>query len=81
MIAIDMEKAKDIWRAKIRAARDPLFAPLDVKFQRAQESGADTAAIVAQKQALRNAPDDPRIAAAATLDDLKAAWPDCLKGG
>ncbi len=80
MIAIDLDKAKEIWRAKIRAARDPLFPPLDVRFQRALETGADTAAIVAQKQALRDAPDDPRIAAAATLDDLKAIWPECLKG-
>ncbi len=80
MITIDMDKAKEIWRAKIRAARDPLFVPLDIRFQRALESSADTAAIVAQKQALRDAPDDPRIAAAATLDDLKAVWPDCLKG-
>ena len=80
MITIDMDKAKDIWRAKIRSARDALFAPLDVKFQRALETGADTKAIVAQKQALRDAPDDPRIAAAATLDDLKAIWPDCLEG-
>lgn len=78
MITIDMAKARDIWRDKIRAARAPLFAPLDIKFQRAMETGSDTSAIVAGKQALRDAPEDPRLDKAATLDELKAIWPECL---
>lgn len=78
IITIDMTKAKNVWRDKIRAARDPLFAPLDIQFQRALETGADTSAIVAKKQALRSAPDDPAIEAATTLDALKAVWPACL---
>jgi hypothetical protein len=78
MITIDMTRAREIWRDKIRLARN--FAPLDLAFQRAQETGADIRAIVAAKQALRDAPDDPRIEVAATLDELKAVWPDCLKG-
>lgn len=77
MIIIDMAKARDIWCDRIRAARN--FVPLDLAFQRALETGADTSAIVRAKQALRNAPADPRIAAAVTIDELKAVWPDCLK--
>jgi len=77
MITIDMLKARNIWRDKIRTARN--FTSLDIQFQRAQEYNADTSGIIAAKQALRDAPDDPRIDAATTLDELKAIWPDCLR--
>lgn len=75
---IDMDKAKAVWRDKIRAARD--FRALDVAFQRAVETGVDLKTIATAKQALRDAPADPRIDAATTLDDLKKAWPTCLTG-
>jgi hypothetical protein len=70
-----MEKAKDIWRDKIRLARDPELAKLDAAFMKALETGADTTAIVAQKQALRDAPSDLAIDAATTPDELKAVQP------
>jgi hypothetical protein len=79
MITIDMTKARDIWRDRMRAARAPQLAALDIVFQRALEQGADTKAVVAQKQALRDVTRHPDIEAAATIDDLKAVWPDCLK--
>jgi hypothetical protein len=41
---------------------------------RAQEQGADTTTIVAQKQELRDAPADPAIDAATTPAELKAVW-------
>jgi hypothetical protein len=72
MITIDMTKARNIKRDMIRAERAPMLAALDVEFTRALESG-DTvkqAEIVAKKQMLRNAPQDPRIAAAQTPDEL-----------
>ncbi len=73
----DMPRARKIWRGKIREARAPLLAALDVEYQRADEHGdADAkAAIVARKQVLRDAPNDPAIEAAQTVDDLRAAWP------
>lgn len=70
MITINFDKAKAITKDRLRAERAPLFAAQDVAFQRAVESGADTAAIVAEKQRLR---DITKLADAATsLDELKA---------
>jgi hypothetical protein len=54
MIVIDIDKAKAITKDRLRAERAPLLAALDVAFQRALESGSDTAAIVAEKQRLRD---------------------------
>ena len=78
MITINMEKARDIHRAKMRDAREPLFAALDVAYQRATETGADTSAIVAEKQALRDVTNDPAIEAAQTTEELKTIWPEIL---
>ena len=77
MIVIDMSKARDIWRDKIRAERDARFKDLDVAYQRADETGdaVKKADIAAQKQALRDAPADPAIDAATTPEELKAIWP------
>jgi hypothetical protein len=75
-----MEKAREIHRAKMRDAREPFFAALDIAYQRATETGADTSAIVAKKQDLREVTSDPAIEAAQTTDELKAIWPDILKG-
>jgi hypothetical protein len=80
MITINMEKARDIHRAKMRDARVPLFLSLDIAYQRATETGVDTSAIVAMKQALRDVTSDPAIDLAQTTDELKAIWPDILKG-
>ena len=54
MITINLDKAKDITKDRLRSEREPLLAAQDVAFQRALESNADTAAIVAEKQRLRD---------------------------
>lgn len=74
MIVINMTKAREIKREQIRAQRVPLLADLDVQFMRAVESGdsAEQARIAAEKQRLRDAPDDPRIEAAQTPQELAA---------
>ena len=70
MITINFDKAKAITKERLRAERTPLLQEQDVAFQRALESGADTAAIVAEKQRLR---DITALAdTATTLDELKA---------
>jgi hypothetical protein len=69
MITVNINKAKEITKDRLRAERAPLLQAQDVAFQRALESGADTAAIVAEKQRLR---DITALAdAATTLDELK----------
>jgi len=44
-----MAKAREIHKTNIRTARAPKLAELDVDFQKAQETSADTSAIVAKK--------------------------------
>ena len=80
MININMNKARDIHREKVREARNPKLAAKDVEFQRALETGADTSAIVAAKNALRDAPAASAIEAASTPDELKQAWDTNLLG-
>jgi hypothetical protein len=53
-IIIDINKAKEIIKDRLRVERKPLLESLDVAFQRALESNADTSAIVAEKQRLRD---------------------------
>ena len=77
---IDMSKAKDIHKKNIRDARVPKFAELDIEYQRATETSADTSAIVAKKQALRDAPDASGISTAVNTTDLKAQWDTSILG-
>ena len=74
IIKTDMAKAREIHKTKIRQAREPLLASLDIDFQRALETGADTSTIVAKKQTLRDAPAASGISTAASESDLKAQW-------
>ena len=80
IIKIDMAKAREIHKTNIRQARSPKLAELDVEFQKALETGASTADIVAKKQALRDAPADPGIAAASDEAALKAQWKTDILG-
>jgi len=79
-IGLDLTKAKDIHRGNVRVARKPLLEAKDLEFTRAQETSADTTAIVAAKQSLRDAPAASAIDAATTADELKAAWDTSLLG-
>ena len=77
---IDMAKAREIHKTNIRTARTPKLQELDVEFQKALETSADSSAIVAKKQALRDAPADSGIASASTADELKAQWKTDILG-
>ena len=80
IIKIDMAKAKDIHKKNIRDARAPKLAALDVDFQRALETSSDTSLIVANKQALRDAPAAAGITTAANTTELKAQWDTSILG-
>ena len=77
---IDMAKAREIHKTNIRNARTPKLAELDIELLKAQETSADTTAIVAKKQALRDAPADSKIDAATDEAALKAQWDTSLLG-
>jgi len=54
VVTVNLDKAKEITKTRLRAEREPLLAAQDVLFQRALEAQADTTAIVAEKQRLRD---------------------------
>jgi hypothetical protein len=79
-VAIDLEAARGVWRYRIRAARAALWPANDLAIRDALIDG-DVAALTAaraRRDDLRNAPQDPAIDAAASLEELAAVWPSCL---
>ena len=70
-ITVNIDKAKDITKDRLRAEREPLLEAQDVLFQRALESGADTTAIVAEKQRLRDI--TKQVDSLTTVEELKKA--------
>ena len=79
-ITEDMTKARELHKAKIREARADKFTALDIEYQRATETSADTSAIVAKKQALRDAPAASGISTASNTTELKAQWDTTILG-
>tara|TARA_R110000737_G_scaffold58397_1_gene84535 strand:- start:66 stop:290 length:225 start_codon:yes stop_codon:yes gene_type:complete len=67
---INITKAKVITKERLRDERKPLLDAQDVLFQRALETSANTTAIVAEKERLRDITD--QVDALSSLDDLKA---------
>tara|TARA_Y100000593_G_scaffold15547_1_gene30546 strand:+ start:714 stop:941 length:228 start_codon:yes stop_codon:yes gene_type:complete len=70
MITINLDKAKDITKDRLRLERKPLLEAEDVKFMKAQEAGEDTTAIVTEKNRLRDI--TKQADTCKTTDELKA---------
>ena len=69
-ITINLDKAKNIKKVKLREERKPLLEAQDILYMRAQESGSDTTAIVTEKQRLR---DITKLAdEASSIEELKS---------
>jgi len=77
---INMAKAREIHKTNIREARTSKLAELDIEFQKAQETSTDTTAIVAKKQALRDATADSAIESATDEAGLKTQWNTSILG-
>ena len=75
---ICIQKAKEVWREKIRQKRGPVLLDLDVQYMRALESNNDTSQIVQSKQELRDLPQNPDIESANSIEDLKNVWHNLL---
>jgi len=69
MITVNFDKAKTVTKERLRQERLPKLQDLDVQYQRALETGANTADIVAQKQVLRDLP--AQVDTCTTLTELK----------
>jgi hypothetical protein len=69
-IIVDINKAKEITKDRLRIERKPLLEAQDVAFQRALESNADTSAIVVEKQRLRDITN--QVDTMTTVEELKS---------
>ena len=70
MITINIDKAKNITKERLRIKRKLLLEAEDIKFMQAQETGSDTTAIVAEKKRLRDI--TKNVDSCTTTDELKA---------
>lgn len=86
MIKINLDKAKEIQKDRMRYIRKPLLEKLDVDFVKALELGTDTEEIKIKKQALRdvtNLVTEAEIAGTTVEEvtiELKAIWDEDLLG-
>ena len=82
VISEDLDKAKEIFKDKIREVRGPLLEAEDVVYMKAMEADDASAktASVTKKNALRDAPAASAIGSASTIAELKAAWDTSLLG-
>jgi hypothetical protein len=69
-VVVNIDKAKVLTKDRLRVERKPLLEAQDVEFQRAQETGADTAEIIKEKQRLRDI--TKQVDALTSIDELKA---------
>ena len=72
-VIVNLEKAKLITKDRLRVERIPLMLVQDIAYSRATETGADTSAIVAEKNRLRDV--TSLVDTIATLEELKALTP------
>ena len=70
-IQVNINKAKELTKEKLREERKPLLEAQDVLYMRAQEAGEDTTAIVAEKQRLRDITN--QVDSMTTVEELKGA--------
>jgi len=68
-IKINIDKAKDITKDRLRQERKPLLEEQDILYMRAQEAGDDTSAIIAEKQRLRDITN--QVDNITTIEELK----------
>ena len=75
---VDLKKAKEVWRDRIRIKRVPVLQALDVEYLKASEKKEDTSEITKKKQELRDLPQNPKIDKAKSIADLVKVWHNLL---
>ncbi len=70
-ITVNINKAKDITKDRLRAEREPLLVEQDIAYMKALESNSDTTVIVAEKQRLRDITN--QVDSMTTVVELKGA--------
>ena len=79
-VEVDLAKAKDVAKDKVRQARTPKFQELDVAYQRADEAGDSDAktAVATKKQTARDATADTKITNADSVANLKTGMNEVI---
>lgn len=82
LITIDVEKAIEVWKDKMRIAREPILNRLDTEFFRALEDGdiERQKFITKTKKLLRDVTQLPELEQAKSIQEIEAVWPDYLNG-
>lgn len=77
---IDLAKAKEIWKRKIRIARNKKLEELDVKWAKAFERGdvKIAASYATEKQVLRDLTEREELTKAKSVEQLRKFWPSVL---
>lgn len=70
VVSVNLDKAKEITKNRLRAERAPMMEQLDVMFQRSLEEGTDFSGIVAEKKRLREV--TKHADKCTTLEELRA---------
>lgn len=80
VLMIDMPKAREVHKNKLRQLREPLMRTLDFVYNEALSKRDERAQLdaIAKKDQLRQVTDAPEIANAQTPEELKSFLPDFL---
>lgn len=80
-IGYDLEKARGLQLERIRVARAPLLAALDIEYQRADEENdaEQKQAIAARKKELRDCTEELKALELTSLDYIRDAYPEILR--
>ena len=79
-ISIDMERAREVWRNKIRFARASKWEQLDVAYMKALEISGDVSEIVEEKIMLRDFPNQESIELSESVEELELICNTSLLG-
>jgi hypothetical protein len=77
---VDIKKAKEVWRSKMRLVRDQKLKALDIEWMKAMENGEVKVAssIAAKKQMLRDVTEREDFRKLRSLKQIKSYWPEIL---
>lgn len=74
-ITIDMEKARAVFREKMKSSIKVGLRPLNEEHDALSDAGMDISSVKAKRASLRAYLDDAAIDAAKTPEELIALWP------
>ena len=80
-VVVNLTKAKEIWKNKLRRARKPILEKLDVEYIKALENEDSSKAkeIVSLKKKLRDVTVSRELTGAKSIESIKDYWPEILQ--